>query len=207
MEIKNFLSLVLVTSPLSASAAVIAVAGPGGDFLVSDNLVGGASDASYSGAMGGDDTNQLNSWGGNRSWGNDGASTSASWVFSGVDGVENAVYNVYVSWKNDGQANVSTAHYTGTDGFAAVDLDQSGGASALSGVVLNDGTRDVNFALLGQVSVADGNFTLTVDDSVTGSAANTFIFSDAVAIQKAVPEPTAFALLGLSLIPLLRRRR
>ena len=106
MKTKHFLFLAAVGLPLSATGAVITVAGPGGDFLVSDNLVVGASDSSYSGAMGGDDSAQPNSWGGTRSWGNSGAATEASWTFSGLD---NGMYDVYASWKKEGQGNVSTA--------------------------------------------------------------------------------------------------
>jgi len=48
---------------------------------------------------------------------------------------------------------------------------------------LNDGSLDVNFAGLGQVTIADGTFTVMVDDSVTGSEdANSFIFADAIAL-------------------------
>ena len=186
-----------------ANGAVITV----GDYLVSDNLQAGASDASYSepGAFGGDDTAQSNSWGGDRRWGNGGAATSASWLF---EGVANGVYDVYASWKNDGQANVSTAHYTGTDGFANIDLDQRVGAAAFPGVVINDGSNDINFASVGQVTVADGNFSLTVDDSVTGGAdGNSFIFADAVAIAPAIPEPSSVLLVTLAGLGLVRRRR
>jgi hypothetical protein len=187
----------------SANGAVITV----GDYLVSNNLSGGASDASYSepGAFAGDDFGQANSFGGDRRWGNDGAATSASWAF---DGLANGVYDVYASWKNDGQGNVSLAHYTGTDGFVNIDLDQRGGAAALPGVVINDGNNDINFASVGQVTVADGNFTLTVDDSVTGSADGaSFIFADAVAIRTAVPEPSSVLLVTLAGLGLVRRRR
>ena len=186
----------------SANGAVITV----GDYLVSNNLQGGASDASYSesGAFGGDDTGQANSWGGDRRWGNDGAATSASWIF---DGVSNGVYNVYASWNNAAQGNVSTAHYTGTDGFVDIDLEQGVGAEALSAVVINDGANDIHFASVGQVTIADGNFTLTVDDSVTGTGANTFIFADAVAITAAIPEPSSVLLVTLAGLGLVRRRR
>lgn len=203
MKISKIITLSFFATPFVASGAVITV----GDFLVSNNLLGGNSDASYSepGAFGGEDTLQANSFGGDRRWANGGAATSASWAF---DGLSVGVYDVYASWKNDGQANVSMAHYTGTDGFVNIDLDQRGGAAALPGVVISDGANDINFASVGQVTVADGGFTLTVDDSVTGGAdGNTFIFADAVAIRSAIPEPSSFALLGLGLVSLLRRRR
>ena len=174
---------------------------------MSDNLLSGASDASYSDnfpGAGDQDTAQPDSWNGDRRWANGGAATSANWSFNSLT---NGIYDVYASWRNNTQANVSLAHYTGTDGFATVDLDQRPGAAAHAGVVLNDGTRNVNFASLGQVTIADGNFTLTVDDSATGSAdATTFIFADAVAIHQ-VPEPSSFGLLGLGFLALVRRRR
>jgi len=203
MKMKNVVLLTMILSPLTASGVIVSM----GDYLISDNLLGGASDASYSDVgitAGGQDTGQPDSWGGDRRWGNGGAGDSANWVF---DGLGNGVYDVYASWKNGGQTNVSTAHYTGTDGFVPMDLDQRLGAGAFPGVVINDGANDINFASLGQVTVADGTFTLTVDDSVTGTAANSFIFADAVAIKAAVPEPSSFALLGLGMISLLRRRR
>lgn len=200
---KSRLVLLAVLVPsLGASGAVITV----GDLLVSNNLLGGASDASYSepGAFGGSDTLQPDSWGGDRRWANGGAATQASWAFSGLD---NGVYDVYASWRNAPQANVSLAQYTGTDGFTSITLDQRVGAAALPGVVINDGANDINFASVGQVTVGDGSFTLSVDDSVTGSAAGSFIFADAVAVRSAIPEPAALSLLGLGLLPLLRRRR
>ena len=170
---------------LSPAAAEIAqVDDTNGDtFLVIDASADGSADANYSepGVFGGGDTGQFNSWNGNRRWGNDGAATSASWAFSEVP---EGTYDIYASWKNDEQfTNVSTAHYSGTDGFAAVDLDQSGGASVLPGLILNDGAFDINFASLGQVTIADGDFTVTVDDSVTGDGDGaSFIFADAIAL-------------------------
>ena len=206
MKTKSFLFLAAVALPFSATAAVITVSGPGGDFLVSNNLLAGASDVSYSepGAFGGEDTAQPDSWGGDRRWGNDGGSTQASWLFGELD---DGVYEVYASWRNGAQANVSNARYIGTDGFGGRTIDQAPGAAAFAGVVLNDGARDVNFVSLGQVTVADGDFALSVDDSINGNAANTFIFADAVAIQAVIPEPSGLVLLGLGLLPLLRRRR
>lgn len=192
----------LSVSALGAGAAVINIDG----FLVSDNLLGGASDASYSepGLMGGQDTGQPDSWNGDRRWGNDGAGTQSTWLFSGLPSGE---YNVYASWRNVPQANVSLARYTGTDGLAPVELDQRIGAAALPGVVINDGSNDINFALVGTVSVADGDFALSVDDSVTGSAdSTTFIFADAVALS-VVPEPASLGLVLIGLLPILRRRR
>jgi len=203
MKMNHLVLPSILLSSLAASGTVISM----GDYLISDNLLGGASDVSYSETgitAGGQDTGQPDSWSGDRRWGNGGAGDSANWAF---DGLGDGVYDVYASWKNGGQTNVSTAHYTGTDGFVAIDLDQRLGAAAFPGVVINDGANDVNFASLGQVTVADGTFTLTVDDSVTGADANTFIFADAVAIKAAVPEPSSLALLGLGMISLLRRRR
>ena len=69
-------------------------------------------------------------------------------------------------------------------------IDQAPGAAAFAGVVLNDGARDVNFVSLGQVTVADGDFALSVDDSINGNAANTFIFADAVLFPYSYPTPT-----------------
>ena len=193
---------------LAAQAAVTSVAGPGGaTFLVSDNTLNGTADPSYSepGAFGGQDTTAAtDSWNNDRRWGNDGSATIASWSFTGL---ATGTYDVYASWRNGPQGNVSIAHYTGTDGLAATDLDQRVGAGALPGVLLNDGVRDINFALVGSVAIADGTFVATVDDSVTGSAdGTTFIFADALALTQ-VPEPSGLALIGLGAIALVRRRR
>ena len=167
----------------SGGATIIEVDAGGGDtYLVIDASPDGSADANYSepGALGGGDSAQLDSWNGNRRWGNDGAASSATWAFTGVP---DGTYDVYASWRNNPQGNVSTARYTGSDGFVAVDLDQRGGAAAFPGIVLNDGSNDVNFAGLGRVTIADGTLTVTVDDSVTGAAdAATFIFADAIAL-------------------------
>lgn len=150
----------------------------GTTYSVVDNADGLFSEP---GAFAGQDINQLDSWSGIRRWGNDGAATAASWEFPGIS---NGVYNVYVSWRNDPQPNVSTAHYTGSDGFVTIDLDQRLGASAFPGVELNDGSNLIFFAVVGQITVADGGFSLMVDDSVTGNGEiNSFIFADAVALE------------------------
>jgi hypothetical protein len=164
------------------SAEILQVEDAGGDnYLVIDASSDGSANENFSepGAFGGGDAGQADSWNGDRRWGNDGTATTAVWSFSGVP---DGTYDIYASWRNDLQGNVSTAHYTGTDGFVEVDIDQSGGASALPGIVLNDGAGDINFASLGQVTISDGEFALTVDDSVTGAIANSFIFADAVAL-------------------------
>lgn len=154
----------------------------GDTYLVIDASADGSANDNYSepGAFGGGDTGQTDSWNGDRRWGNGGAATSAAWSFPGVP---DGTYDVYASWRNNPQANVNTARYSGSDGFANVDVDQRVGASALPGIVLNDGNQDVNFASLGSVVIADGNFTVSVDDSVTGSADGTsFIFADGIAL-------------------------
>ncbi len=166
------------------AAEIVQVDDTTGDtFLVIDASADGSADANYSepGMFGGSDTGQFNSWNGDRRWGNDGAATSASWAFSGVP---EGTYDIYASWKNDEQfANVSIAHYSGTDGFVAADIDQSGGAAALPGIILNDGASDINFARVGQVTIADDTFTVSVDDSATGNGdAASFIFADAIAL-------------------------
>ena len=146
-------------------------------YLLIDN-----SDGNYSepGALDGQDTVQPDSWNGDRRWGNAGANTTATWSFTGL---RSGTYQVYASWRNTAQNNVSTAHYGLSDGAEAVDLDQRPGAASYPGIVLNDGERDVSFAALGAVDVADGTLEVSADDSVTGSADDsTFIFADAIAI-------------------------
>ncbi|MDG2401024.1 MAG: hypothetical protein P8M04_10660 [Akkermansiaceae bacterium] len=165
----------------------------GDTYLVIDN-----SDGNYSepGALEGQDTNQPDSWNGERRWGNAGTNTTATWSFAGLS---SGTYQVYASWRNDGQWNVSTARYGLGDGGEAVDLDQRPGAASYPGIVLNDGARDVNFVLLGEVDVDDGNLDVTVDDSITEEDALTFIFADAIAIGpiNALPPLTGFTITGI----------
>lgn len=170
-------------SSFSVMAQISEVKDASGDtYLVIEAPVDGSATTNYSepGPFGGGDTGQPDSWNGDRRWGNDGAGTSASWDFTEVP---DGTYDVYASWRNNPQANVSLARYTGTDGFEEITLDHRLGAAGFTGITLSDGARDINFAALGMVTLADGEFTLTVDDSVTGAGdASTFIFADAVAL-------------------------
>ena len=157
------------------------------------------------GQFGGQDVGQPDSWNGDRRWGDDGDATSAVYEFTGLT---NGTYNVYSSWRNVPQANLGLAHYAVSDGGPTIDLDQTVGAAALSALVLNDGTNDIDFARLGSVVVADGDLTVTVDDTATGAGSGQFIFSDAIAIGL-VPEPSGYvlAMFGLLGIRYLNRRR
>ena len=212
--------LVVLILPSQTKAAAVAVTSGGDTYLVADNglvstvgtgVTSGPVDTNtdhYSepGTFGGQDITGIESWNGDRRWGNDGADTSATYSFTDL---VNGEYNVYASWRNVPQGNVSLAHYTVSDGGPTVDIDQRVGATALSALTLNDGTNDVDFALIGSVNVTDGDLLVTVDDSVTGSAENTFIFSDAIAIGPVIPEPSGMVLGilgGISLLGLRRRK-
>lgn len=171
-------------------------------YLVADNgIVSGAGSASTSvpvdtntghyfepGQFTGQDVGQPDSWNGDRRWGNDGLNTGALYDFTDLSVGE---YNIYASWRNVPQGNLGAARYQVSDGGPTVDLNQQVGATSLSALVLNDGLRDVQFALIGSVTVSDGGLQVYVDDSVTGTAGNTFIFSDAIAIGPidATPPP------------------
>ena len=145
-------AVLLWLSPLRAEILQVQDAA-GDDYLVIDASSDGSANDNYSepGTFGGGDAGQADSWDGDRRWGNDGAATTAAWSFTGVP---DGTYDIYASWRNDAQGNVSTAHYTGSDSFVDVDLDQSGGAAAQAGIVLNDGNQDINFASLGKVTIA-----------------------------------------------------
>jgi hypothetical protein len=206
-----FLIVVVVSLAVGATShgAAVAVVSGGDTYLVADNgIVSAAGTAvtsdpvdtntdhySEPGQFGGQDVGQPDSWNGDRRWGDDGDATSALYEFTGLT---NGTYNVFSSWRNVPQANLGLAHYSVSDGGPTIDLDQTVGATALSALVLNDGTNDIDFALLGSVAVADGDLTVTVDDTVTGAGGGNFVFSDAIAIGL-VPEPSGYilALFGL----------
>lgn len=164
-------------------AQVVEVQDDGGNvYFVVDSTADGLANANYSepSPFEGTDTGANDGWNGDRRWGNKGAATIAAWTFTDL---ANGSYDVFVSWKNEGQVNVNVAKYSGSDGFVTTSLNQRDGSAVFPGVVLNDGSNDVNFAAVGQVVVTDGTFTLEVDDEPTGTTGATFIFADAIAIR------------------------
>ena len=121
------------------------------------------------------------SWNADRRWGNNGEETVATWKFEELG---NGTYNVYASWRNVPQNNLSFAQYSMTDGGPTVELDQRIGTTAQSELLLNDGERDVDFALIGAVTISDGDLEVTADDSITDidGTNRDFIHADAIAI-------------------------
>ena len=216
-----FLIVAVVSLAVGATAhgAAVAVVSGGDTYLVADNgIVSGAGTAvtttavdtntdhySEPGQFGGQDVGQPDSWNGDRRWGDDGDATSALYEFSGLT---NGTYDVYASWRNGEQGNLGLAHYSMSDGGPSIDLDQVPGAAAISALVLNDGTNDIDFAFLGSVAVADGDLAVTVDDTATGAGGGQFIHTDAIAIFL-IPEPSGYilAMFGLLSIRCLNRRR
>ena len=129
----------------------------------------------------GQDTTILTAWKGDRRWGNNGASTSATWSFNSI---ANGSYLVYASWNNLPQANLGAARYYFSTAGSAFDIEQSGGTDASPGsIALNDGTNLISFAPIGTAVVTNGNLEVTVDDTVTDVGdLEGFIFADAIAI-------------------------
>ncbi len=208
----------LVSRGWTAHAAPVLVSDGSQNYLVADNGIVAAGGTNVTsdpvdtntdhyaepGQFGGQDVDQPDSWNGDRRWGNDGAATEATWNFTGL---VSGTYNVYASWRNVPQANVSLARFTMSDSGPMADIDLSTGSTAVSALNLNDGSRDIDFALIGSVTIADGDLTVSVDDSITGLDANTFIFSDAVAIGPIpIPEPSGMALMLVGLWAFVKRR-
>ena len=211
------LSLIVVCNQVSAGP-VLVTSGADSYFVADNGVVSGAGTAVTSApvdtntdhysetGLGGQDVGQPDSWNGDRRWGNNGADTSATFTF---DDLLNGTYNVYASWRNVEQGNVSVARYSVSDGGPTTDLDQRPGSASQSALLLNDGTNDIDFALIGAVSISDGNLSVTVDDSATGSAdGNSFIHVDAIAVGPVIPEPSSLvlAVLGLLGITAISRR-
>ena len=176
----SVLAFAIASDGLTSFAAPVLVSDGSQNYLVADNGIVAAGGTAVTtdpvdtntdhyaepGQFGGQDVDQPDSWNGDRRWGNDGANTQATWNFTGLD---SGTYNVYASWRNGPQANVSTAHFSTSDSGPTADIDLSTGATAVSALTLNDGLQDVDFALIGSVTISDGDLTVSVDDSDHGT--------------------------------------
>ena len=168
----------LAASVISTSGQVTATNEAGDEYLVIDNASGAPAYTEPAGSFG-QDTGQSDSWNGDRRWDNGGgANTAAVWTFTGLP---NGEFDVYASWRNASQNNLTTtAPYHVSDGLGIVIKNQRVGNQG--DLVLTDPlARDVNFARLGTVTVADGDLTVTLNDDASTSN-STFIFADAVAV-------------------------
>lgn len=136
-------------------------------------------------------------------------SAVANYTFSGL---ANGSYEVFASWRLGGQNNTGLMTVSVSDSGPTVDVNQffnpagggtPGNGGPLSDLVLNDGTRDIDFQSIGLVTVADGE--LVVSTSLSAASTQSFFINDAIAINL-VPEPSA-ALLGVLSLGLLTARR
>jgi len=173
-------------APGGGACATLVTGADGRTFAVINSTAFDAPDtAEYTHAgFSGTETGRTDRWLGDRSFGDGDAGTWGTWHFRDL---ANGTYDVYNSFH--GQGNVGTADYTGTDGFAPISLDQGPGPASYAGtlgtVTLNDGSNDVVFVNMGQVTVADGTFDLTMTDTAIGGP---FIYDDASAIVPAYGE-------------------
>ena len=135
----------------------------------------------------------------------------ANYTFSGLT---NGTYEVFASWRQGGQNNTGLMTVSVSDSGPTVDVNQffdpagggtPGNGGPLSDLVINDGTRDIDFQSIGLVTVADGE--LVVSASLSAASTQPFFINDAIAINL-VPEPTTALLgvLGLGFLTARRRR-
>jgi hypothetical protein len=112
------------------------------------------------------------------------------WTFNDL---ADGLYNVYASWQSGsgGGRGITTFETTGSGDTVYTAVDQSNDSSPSLGTI-NDGTKDVYFDLLAQVTVSDGDGVIVVNLPATGGAGSSY--GDAVAVHL-VPEPTSVVLL------------
>ena len=161
-----------------ASAQITVSDSSGEDYLLIDNSDGGLLYTETSGTFG-QDSNQPDSWNGDRRWSNNGGTgTEARWDFTNIP---NGEWTVFASWRNGPQANLTTAApFTISDGLGTVIQNLRAGNPG--GLILTDSEgRNVNFARLGTVIVSDGNLRIILNDDASTSG-TTYIFTDAIAI-------------------------
>lgn len=157
------IGLAVVT--LAANAAVAWTITPE---AIIDNQDG--SGYSETGSWGTSGSGHIEYYNGSVSW--DGASAgdadTATWAFTDL---ANGIYDVYASWYSVNDAS-SAVVYSGLDG-GDLTVDQTINPSE---VYLNDGTNNIEFDLLGQVTVTDGTATISVTSDVP------YLYADAVAV-------------------------
>lgn len=101
-----------------------------------------------------------------------GAAASASWNFTGL---ANETYAIYATWPEQGNRSTE-APYTFSDGVLPTTVNQR---NAPNGGYVSAG---VSFQEIGVVTVADGNFTVTLTDD-TSTNALTFVMANAMALK------------------------
>ena len=169
----------LIAFSLQAGAQVTVTDTGGDEYLVIENGDGGPAYSETGGSFGGADTGQADSWNGDRRWGNEGGvNTAAVWQF---DDLPSGEYDVYASWRNEAQGNLTTAApYEVSDGLGTVVKNQRAGNDG-DLVLVDGGSRSIEFSLLGRVTVTDGAVTVTLNDDAS-TAGDTFVFADAIAL-------------------------
>jgi len=114
-------------------------------------------------------------WNDEIAWADASGGQTATWSFAGLD---NGTYYAYASWYSLGDAT-SSATYSGLNG-GDVTIDQKINPHDR---LFDDGTHDIWFGSLGEVTVADGTATINVTSN------EAYLYADAVALTDEPPEP------------------
>lgn len=104
------------------------------------------------------------------------------------DGLAAGDYEVFASWRLNGQPNADMMQVAVSDGGATKTVDQRN-TGPVADLVINDGTIDVNFEKIGDVTVGDSQLVVTVSLGMGG--AQQFFINDAIAIRPLIlPDDT-----------------